>query len=245
MFRKIDDIDQLQMYHKTITVEYLLQELVQYPVEVSVFYYRMPWQREGTITGFVRKDALDLTGDGVSTLETLMQQLISRPGFKYDEWKNKHRDRLQQVLTKGELFRLSWVANLSRGARLVSLENEKDKRLVQLFDDLSHYSGKLYYGRYDIKCASIEDLKASRHFTILEFNGAGAEPHHMYGSGNSFWQACKIIVHHWNMLYKIGKYNHQHGVAYPTLKEGISFTRRSNKHFNHLRELDLKMPVFE
>jgi len=244
MFRKIDNKEELSIYHETITAEYILQELVDYPIEVSVFYYRMPNKEKGNITGFVRKEALEVVGDGSSTLETLMQQLINRPGFKYEEWANKHMARLKEVIPLGEIFKLSWVANLSRGARLISLEEDKDEKLLTVFDNLSLASRNLFYGRYDIKCKSVEELKEGKNFLILEFNGAGAEPHHMYGNGNSFLQAAKIIVHHWNMLFTIAKYHNRQGVKYPTLREGLRFTKRANKHFDNLRELDIRMPVF-
>ncbi|MFN2456890.1 MAG: hypothetical protein ABR502_01705 [Chitinophagaceae bacterium] len=244
MFRKIDNKEELSIYHQTMTAEYILQELVHYPVEVSVFYYRMPAEERGNITGFVKKEALEVVGDGSSTLGTLMQQLLNRPGFKYDEWEAKHRSRLGEIIPAGEIFRLSWVANLSRGARLVSLEEEKDDNLLQVFDRISHASGNLYYGRYDVKCASVNDLKEGKNFSILEFNGTGAEPHHMYGNGNNLFQAFKIIVHHWHILFSIARYHNRQGVKCKTLTEGLGFTRRANKHFKHLRELDKKMPVF-
>lgn len=244
MFRKIDNIEELSLYHKTMTATYILQELIRYPLEVSVFYYRMPCQQKGTITGFVRKEALEVMGDGMSTLEALMQQLVGRPGFKLEEWKVKHQNRLNDVIPKGEIFKLSWVANLSRGARLVSLENEKDEQLLQVFDDISHAAKHLFYGRYDIKCTTVEDLKGGKNFSILEFNGTGAEPHHMYGNGNNLFQAFHIIIHHWHMLFSIARYHHMRGVKYESLQQGLQFTRRSNKHFNHLRLLDKQMPVF-
>jgi hypothetical protein len=243
MFRKIDDHAQLLTYHETITVEYIIQELIEYPIEVSVFYYRMPGSKKGVITGFVRKEALEVTGDGKSTLEVLMEQLRSRPGFTYDEWKNKHKTRLNDVIPEGEIFKLSWVSNLSRGARLISLQNEKDHKLLQIFDNLSH-SSTLYYGRYDIKCTSIDDLTEGRNFSIIEFNGTGAEPHHVYGNNYNFYNAAKIIIHHWNVLFLIARDNNRQGVKYPTLKEGLMFTKRANRHFKHLRELDKRMPVF-
>ena len=42
LFRKIDTEDQLKKYHDRIPVEYIVQDLVELPVEVSVFYYRHP-----------------------------------------------------------------------------------------------------------------------------------------------------------------------------------------------------------
>ena len=244
MFRKIDNIHELNVYHQTITVTYILQELINYPIEVSVFYHRSPNSSKGNITGFVRKEALEVTGDGTSTLKQLMKKLESLPSFKPEEWATKHQSRLQQVISAGEIFKLAWVANLSRGGKMVNIEHEKDDRLLKFFDDLSHSSKHLFYGRYDIKCTSVEDLKAGKNFSILEFNGTGAEPHHMYGNGNSLLQAFKIIMYHWNVMYHIARYHHKKGVPYKTLREGLSFTRASNRHFNHLRDLDATMPVF-
>lgn len=244
LFRKIDNRNELATYHQTVTVEYILQELVEYPMEVSVFYYRMPGDQKGRITGFVKKEALEVVGNGSSTLEALMQQLVNRPGFYPDEWKRKHQGRLGNIIPPGEIFKLSWVANLSRGARLINLEHEKDEKLLAVFDAISHAAGHLYYGRYDIKCASVADLKRGKNFSILEFNGTGAEPHHMYGNGNTLWGAFKIIVHHWRALFSIARHHHRQGVPYPTLREGLQFTRGANKHFNALRELDKQLPLF-
>jgi hypothetical protein len=244
MFRKLDNADELSVYHQMMTAEYILQELVEYPLEVSVFYYRLPDQAKGTITGFVRKEALEVTGDGATTLETLMQGLSGRPGFYIEEWKRKHQNRLHDVVPQGQVFKLSWVANLSRGARLVSLEGEKDYKLLSLFDAISHASKHLYYGRYDIKCASVSQLKEGKNFTILEFNGAGAEPHHVYGNGYSFVEMYSIIAHHWQALFTIARYHHRRGTTYQSLLDGIQFTRRSNRHFKQLRKLDKQMPVF-
>jgi hypothetical protein len=244
LFRKIDTLQELLAYHRIITVEYMIQELITYPIEVSVFYYRFPNEMKGHITGFVKKEALEVMGDGESTLESLMGSLEGRPGYKAEEWKNKHRSRLQDVIQKGEIFKLSWVSNLSRGARLVSLEAEKDDQLLATFDQLSHAAKHFYYGRYDIKCASITELKKGNQFSILEFNGAGAEPHHMYGNGNNLLEAFKIIIHHWRVLYTIAAHHHKQGIPYKSLLEGLSFTKRSNAHFKKLRQLDGEVPVF-
>ena len=42
LFRKIENDDQLRHYHHHLPVVYLIQKLIEYPVEFSVFYYRFP-----------------------------------------------------------------------------------------------------------------------------------------------------------------------------------------------------------
>ncbi|MBK5272116.1 MAG: hypothetical protein JJE22_13995, partial [Bacteroidia bacterium] len=55
LFRKIENEDQLRKYHEKVPVEYIVQDLVEMPVEVSVFYYRHPTQQKGTVSGFIHK----------------------------------------------------------------------------------------------------------------------------------------------------------------------------------------------
>ena len=242
MFRKIDNASQLEQYHNKMPSEYIIQEWVTYPLEVSVFYYRFPNQQQGNITGFIKKEFLQVKGDGRSTLWELIQH-YDRVQFRLEEMKAKHADKLNDIIPEGEIYILSHALNLSRGGKLVSLEHEKDERLLKVFDDLSHYTKHFYYGRYDIKCASIEDLKEGKNFSILEYNGSGAEPHHAYGNGNSLWQAHKIFLHHWKILYRVSKYNHEHGIHYWDFKRGWKFLKAAKKHFKMLKKLDAEIAI--
>ena len=137
-----------------------------------------------------------------------------------------------------EIYILLHALNLSRGGKLVSLAHEKDEGLLKVFDDISHYTKHFYYGRFDIKCASVEDLKQGKNFLILEFNGSGAEPHHAYGDGNTLLQAHKIFLHHWKMLYRISRYNHKHGHFYWGFIRGWKFLKAARKEHNMLKKLD-------
>lgn len=237
MFRKLESIDKLRSYHSRMPVNYIIQEFVCYPIEVSIFYYRLPDTEKGAITGFIRKEFLEVVGDGSSTLRELIDN-YPRVRFRLEEMRSKHESRLDQVLKTDERYCLSNALNLSRGGKLVSLEHEKDEQLLQVFDELSHYTKHFYYGRYDIKCASVDDLKQGKNFYILEYNGCGAEPHHIYGNGNSLLEAYRIVLHHWQMLYRISTYNHRRGIGYWKFREGWSFLRNAKRHFRMLRKLD-------
>lgn len=237
MFRKLNSMAELINYHKHMPVDYLLQEYIDYPMEVSVFYYRYPGHKKGRITGFVRKDPLSVVGDGKHTLLQLMLK-YPRVQFRLPEMKLKHLSQLDDVILYGQKYILSEALNLSRGGRLVNLEQEKDERLLTMFDDLSH-SGNFYFGRYDIKCASIADLKNRKHFSILEFNGSGAEPHHVYGNGNTLIQAIGILLEHWKILFTISRENHKRGAAYWNFSRGLKHLRQAREHFKILRSLEL------
>ncbi|HVZ56532.1 MAG TPA: hypothetical protein VG870_07725 [Chitinophagaceae bacterium] len=237
LFRKIENEDQLHKYHNHIPVDYIIQDLIDLPVELSVFYYRHPADRQGTITGFIQKELLEVYGDGQSTLWELIQK-HPRARFRLEEMKMRHEHRLDRVLPRGQHFYLSYAGNHNRGARFIDLSSQIDDRLLAIFDDLSHYTDKFYYGRYDIKCNSVEEMKTHRRFSILEFNGCGAEPNHIYDNGRTLGQAYREILRHWKALYEISKYNHEHGTPYWPFQKGRRFLREAKRHFRMLEKYD-------
>jgi hypothetical protein len=237
LFRKIDSEEQLVKYHEKIPVEYIVQELVELPVEVSVFYYRHPADQKGTVSGFIQKELLHVKGDGQSSLEALIIK-HPRAKFRMEEMKHRHGHRFDRVIPKDEVFYLSYAGNHNRGAHFTNLHNEIDESMHKVFDDLSQYTKNFFYGRYDIKTTSIEDLKMGKNFMILEFNGSGAEPNHIYDCGMSIWQAYRELLKHWKALYKISKYNHKNGAPYWPFQKGRRFIRDANKHFKLLEKYD-------
>ena len=243
MFRKINSWEELVEFHYNMRLEYVLQEFVDHPVEVSVFYYRYPDEQRGCITGFVRKEPLTVMGDGRKTLLQLIE-LHPRASLRLQEMKRRHQDKLNEILPDQEPFILCEALNLSRGGKLVSLENQKDDKLINLFDSLSKH-GRFYYGRYDIRCKSIEDLKQGKNFSILEFNGSGAEPHHVYGNGYSFIGAISILLEHWRILTEISIRNHKRGIPYWTFRRGLDHMIHTSRQIRVLEELERNFPNTE
>ncbi|HEX6334788.1 MAG TPA: hypothetical protein VFZ78_11215 [Flavisolibacter sp.] len=241
LFRKIDNAGELEAYHQKVPVDYIVQELVEYPLEVSVFYFRYPWEKRGVITGFIQKDLMDVYGDGRKTLWQLIQE-HPQAQYRQEEMRVKHQEQLHKVIPHGERFILTYAANLNRGARFTNLHDQIDAALLDVFDPISRRA-QFFYGRYDIKCASIADLKAGRNFTILEFNGAGAEPNHVYHSGFSLFAAYSVFLMHWKVLYRISIYNHRQGLPFWSFRRGWHFLRVARKHLAVLEKYDASIPV--
>lgn len=236
LFRKIESAEQLARYHERIPVEYIVQDLITLPVEVSVFYYRHPASAKGTVSGFIHKELLQVTGDGVLNLRELVQA-HPRAKFRMEEMEHRHGHRFDRILPAGEIFYLSYAGNHNRGAHFTNLHNEINARMHEVFDELSHQTS-FYYGRYDIKTGSIEELKDGRNFQIIEFNGCGAEPNHIYDCGMSIWQAYGVILEHWKALFRISRHNHHNGVPYWSFARGRDYLRAARKHFRLLEEYD-------
>ena len=237
LFRKIENEEQLIKYHERIPVEYIVQDLIELPVEVSVFYYRYPWEQRGIVSGFINKELLQVKGDGHTTLKALIE-LHPRAKFRMEEMEHRHGHRFDRIIPKDEIFYLSYAGNHNRGAHFTNLHKEIDEDLRKVFDDLSHYTDKFFYGRYDIKTTSIDDLKKGKNFLILEFNGCGAEPNHIYDCGMSIWQAYGVILQHWRALFKISRYNHNNGTPYWSFSKGWQHLGEAKRHFKMLEKYD-------
>jgi hypothetical protein len=241
LFRKIDNEAQLKTYHERVPVEYFVQEFIQYGLEVSLFYCRYPNESTGMITGFLQKVPMQVTGDGIHTLEELVL-MNSKSGQRIDEIRLKHEHNFKKVLGTGDKYMLSYAANHNRGASFIDLKNEIDERLLKIPDEISHSVNDFFYGRYDIMCNSIEELKQGKNFVILEYNGCGAEPNHFYDTGYTLINAWKEILKHWKILYEISRFNHKNGVKYWPALKGFRFRIQTNKHYKKIKEADKIIP---
>ncbi|MEP6628320.1 MAG: hypothetical protein ABJA32_10070 [Ginsengibacter sp.] len=237
LFRKIDDETHLREYHSKMPAEYFIQEFIKYPLEVSLFYYRYPFEKKGVITGFLQKIPMRVTGDGKSSLEELILQ-NTKSKKRLEELKAKHGKNFEKIIPLGENYILSYAANHNRGAHFIDLSKEINDDLVAMLDKISISINDFFYGRYDIMCQSIEDLKKGKNFVILEYNGCGAEPNHFYDTGYTLTGAWNEILKHWKILFEISRYNHQQGIPYWPFMKGFRFRRDTKKYFKIINEVD-------
>ncbi len=240
LFRKIDNENEFLNYHTKVPVEYIVQKMVHYPMEVSVFYIRHPNENKGMVTGFLHKIPLQIIGDGQLTVEELIL-LHPKGKNRIGELHSKHKEKWNVVLPVGEKYMLSYAANHNRGAHFVDLKEHIDEKLVSIFDDISIRINDFFYGRYDIMCSNVDDLKNGKNFAILEYNGCGAEPNHFYDTGYTLMGAYKEILKHWKALYLICKYNRQQGILPWPLLKGKTFLKEAKANFKMLKEADAKM----
>ena len=237
LFRKIEKEEQLRDYNQLMPAEYIIQDLIDYPAEYSVFYYRFPNQKKGVITGFLQKEPLAVMGNGNDSLLQLIHR-HSKAKHRLNELVKWHQDQLEKIIPHGQKYYLTYAANLNRGGNFINLRNEIDEQLCNVFDNLNHHSKHFYYGRYDLKASSLADLKKGQNFLLLEYNGSGAEPNHIYNSGYTLFGAYKEILKHWKALYLISRYNRRQGFKPWPLMKGWRYLNKSKEHFRILKKLD-------
>ena len=243
MVRKISSLEQLQQYHSAIPTEYIIQTLIDYPLEVSAFYYRLPGEKKGTLSGFLKKQPPYVIGDGKSTLLELIQS-NDHIRFKQEDIIARNNAQLENIIPKDSIFNLSVTSNRSQAGMIEGIDDEINDTLRSLLDEWSLYGGSLFYGRYDIKCASIASLKEGKDFSILEFNGTGAGIQHITGNNYSFFKAIGIILHHWKMMFVISRQNKKLGVQFWETKKGWNHLKFAKQNLMMLKKLDAEFPSF-
>lgn len=216
---KIESEGQLLQYHKTAPLQYLLQAAIPYKNEIGVFYCRLPNKTNGFISGIVGKAAMEIKGDGVCIVKELIEA-VPRYYFQRKFLFEKYTAQLHTVLAKNEVFVLSEIGNHARGSLFTDLTHINNSRLEKVIDAVSKQYNTFYFGRYDIKFNSWEELYEGKNFMIIELNGSGSEPTHMYDPQKTIWQAWKIILQHWKIMYQIAVTNHKSGVSYLSFYEG-------------------------
>ncbi len=224
MVSKIHSEAELCSYAAKMKSDFLIQAYVDMPVELSIFYYRYPGSEKGIVSSIVVKEMLQVTGNGKSTLLELITR-YPRALLQLDVLKKAWGNKLNEVPPDGEKIILVPIGNHSRGAKFIDACHLIDAELTGFIDSLSKKIPGFFFGRFDLRCQSIESLKAGKNYQILELNGAGAEPAHIYHPGYSLWQAYKVLFHHFHVLYQISIINHRAGAPYMNLKEYLAMQK--------------------
>ena len=225
---KIANALELRQYFKNINVPFIIQEFVDEPLELGVFYYRMPGSENGIVSSIVAKEFLQITGNGISTLAEMVEA-NPRARFVKDFLSQKHADVWNEVLKRGETLKLEEIGNHCRGTTFLDGNQFITPKFEAVIDGLSHKIPGFYFGRYDLRAKSFEALE-NGDFQILELNGAGAEPAHIYQPGFSFWEGQKVLLHHWKVLFQISMINKKQGIKFWTLKEAkkVQFAHKNS-----------------
>jgi len=203
--RKIGNRDDLKSYKNQYQFDIIFQEFIDFPLEFSVFYYRLPNEQKGVVSSLTRKDLLTIVGDGKSTIEALI--VNDDRAFLQMDVLLKNETYKNEILERGETRLLVPYGNHCRGAKFVDCSQWIDEELCHTFDTISKQIDQFYYGRFDLKTTSLEDLKKGRKFSIIELNGTKAEVAHIYNPGFPFLKAQLIIFKHIGLMWRIAMQN--------------------------------------
>lgn len=210
--KKIRNNEELKTYLNHMDEDILIQEFIDYPLEFWIFYYRIPGEdidhtndEKGHITWIVEKKFMFLHGNGKNTFEELIYT-HPRAKYYYHQLKDEHKNNRTHILADGEKFQLNYIGNHVRGSTFYDVSPIITPELEKTIDTISKKIHGFYFGRYDIKAESIEEM-SQWNFKIIELNGMWSLPTHIYDPKHSLRNAYKTLFQHRNIAYKISKKN--------------------------------------
>lgn len=224
---KIKSITDLEDYINRAAGDFLLQEFVPFSREIGLFFVRFPDDEKGMITGIVNKEFLHVVGDGKHTTRELIKQ-NPRSLMQLSVLEKLHGDGLSNVLEAGKKMILVPYGSHTRGSKFTDESHEINSQMEATFNDICTRIPGFYFGRLDILFDNFEDLSKGEKFKIIEINGAGSEPTHIYDPKHSLLFAWREITRHWNYLNKISIINHKKGHDYLSFKDGRAMLKANN-----------------
>lgn len=235
--KKLDDANAVKDYVLNARIDFHIQEFISYENEAGIFYYRFPGQANGNISGIVHKEFLKVTGDGKQNTRELLTA-NPRAILQLPELERTAPDILNHVPGAGEVLTVVPYGNHARGAMFLDDSSSVNERLLKTMNEICREIPLFYFGRMDIRYRSKEELEEGKSFVILEVNGAGSEPTHIYDPRHSIFFAWKEIIRHWIILFKISRANHKLGYPYLTMKQGVAMFRKDKSDSKLLERMN-------
>ena len=203
----------------------LLQEFVPHHGEAGVFYVRRPGAARGEITSLTFRYYPFVTGDGRSTLETLIRT-HPRLARKARLLLREHRARLAEIPAAGETVRLALVGSNRVGGLYVDATDRVTPALVARFDAIAAALPEFHYGRFDVRFADAERFAAGEDFVIIEINGAGAEAIEVWDPEWRLPDVYRRLFRQQSLMFSIAAANRARGFAPMRARDLVRLQRR-------------------
>lgn len=220
------NFEQVQAYFEHACGLVIAQQYVP-GEEFGVFYWRKPDAAAGMIVSITHKRLPCVTGDGRRTLARLLLD-DTRAFILNDTYRRLSKRSLLDVPGPGECVPLAEIGSHCRGAIFLDATRLNTPALERAMDRVSKAHAGFYFGRFDVRAASVEALQEGQ-FKVLELNGVGAEATHVYDPAVSVLAAYQAIFRQWRSAYEIGAANRTSGAEPASLCEIFAVWRATRR----------------
>jgi len=197
---------------------WMVQRYAPGPCEFGVFYARFPREPQGRIVAITEKVFPFVTGDGSRTVEALVWA-DDRARLMAPTYLKRLGHRRSEVLPEGATLKLVEAGNHAQGCIFRDGTCHRTPALEACIDRVSRRLDGFFVGRYDLRCASVEDLRNGGPFQIIELNGAASEVTNLYDARHSLWTAYGMLFRQWHLVFAIGAGNRSLGTSPTSLKD--------------------------
>ncbi len=225
--KKVFSFDELESYFQTSNGTFIIQDYINYPEEYGVLFYRYPSGKTG-ITSLTTKRFLSVTGDGTSTIEQLLRK-STRARMQIDRLLKERPNLLKHIPADTEQIVVEPIGNHCKGTEFINCCHLINEQLIETFDKITKPINGFYYGRFDLKVTSLEDLYQGKNIKIMELNGTNSEAIHIYSKEMNIVKAYKAIFYNMKIVFEIAMENKAKGVKSPSV---FLVTKKVRRYFN-------------
>lgn len=192
--------------------ELIVQEYVP-GEELGVFHYRLPGEERGRIFGITGKRQPVVTGDGRRSIDDLV---LDHPRLRCQRrvFARSLGTGMDRVPAPGESVILEERGNHCHGCEFTDGGHLETPALAAAIEQVSRGIDGFFFGRYDIRGPTTEDIRAGR-FKVIELNGVSSEATNVYDPQNTLRSAYGTLFRQWELAFRIGAANRAGG-ARPT-----------------------------
>jgi hypothetical protein len=224
--KKVFSFDELESYFQTSNGTFIIQDYINYPEEYGVLFYRYPSGKTG-ITSLTTKRFLSVTGDGTSTVEQLLRK-STRARMQIERLLKERPNLLKHIPSDTEQIVVEPIGNHCKGTEFINCCHLINEQLIETFDKITKPINGFYYGRFDLKVTSLEDLYQGKNIKIMELNGTNSEAIHIYSKEMNIVKAYKAIFYNMKIVFEIAMENKAKGVKSPSV---FLVTKKVRRYF--------------
>ncbi len=207
--KKVSDWVDAEKYLQHAPADVLVQPYHAGPIEVGIFWFRLPNADRGQIFAITDKVFPELIGDGRSTIEELIWR---HPRYRMQAatFLKRHAGSVDRVLSDGVRFPLALAGNHCQGTLFRDGAHLATPELRDAVDAaLANFEG-FHFGRFDVRATSEAALRRGE-FAVIELNGVTAEATNIYDPTWPLWRAYLTLARQWALAFRIGAANRRAG----------------------------------
>jgi hypothetical protein len=185
---------------------------VLFGLEVTVLLASLgtPDEAHGRVLAVTEKVFPAVTGDGTASVEELVRR-DPRARHLAETYLGRLGARRTEVLPAGRSLTLVEAGNHAQGCIFRDGMHLLTPQLERRIDEMSRKLAGFFIGRYDLRCPSLDDLRAGRGLQVVELNGAASEATSVYDARNSLWTAYRTLCRQWGLVFAVGAANRARG----------------------------------
>ncbi len=225
LVQKVDSLADIQKHVRLFPTSFLIEEFIDYPVEAAVLYWKNPETGKSGISSVTLKEFLTVIGDGQSNVEELLMN-NPRGVLQVPRLLAEKPDLLKSIPPRAEKVLVEPIGNHCRGTKFLNFNHLITPNMVAAYDKIQANLPECYIFRIDLKAPSVFDLQNGLNIKILEINGVGSDPAHVFDPNVPLLSVYSAYFGLWKTIFEVSTAQHRRGVPYMTWKEFKHFSQQ-------------------